>query len=105
VTDSVVTETTEGITILTTGRKSGKGVLGRVSDGNVQLESVYWDVLLDTGGLGRGAINRVDKAHPPRVKPNVATITMATICFIDIFRWLIIALPSLSKRPLAEAGK
>jgi hypothetical protein len=40
VTVSVVTETTEGTTVLTTGRKSGKGILGQVSDGNVQSGSL-----------------------------------------------------------------
>jgi hypothetical protein len=81
VTSSVVTETTEGITLVTTGRKSGKGVLGSLSDGNVQSKSVCWPELSDWVGSG---VAEQDRTQIPVLNVNVTSITTARMRLLDI---------------------
>lgn len=79
----MVTETTEGITSATIGRKSGKGVAGSLANGNVQLGLVCWVELSDWGGLDVG---ERDRAQIPILNPTAISITKARMYFLDIFR-------------------
>jgi hypothetical protein len=99
---SVVTETTAGITLLTTGRKSGKGVLGPVADGNVQVESVYWAELSDSVGL---AVREHDRAQTPVTIANGTSIAMARVRFVDIFHRVYYSIATFcTGNPCADSG-
>src|SRR4030042_4702535 len=84
---SEITETTEGITSVTTGRKAGKEIAGSLCDGKAQSGSVCWAVLFVWGALGDGETNRVHRVQPPTVNTSVATITAVRMYFLDIFRY------------------
>jgi hypothetical protein len=93
----VVTETTEGITSATTGQKSGKGIDGSLSGGNVQPGSVYWVELLDWGGLDVG---ERDRAQIPIPNPTAISITKARMYFLDIFRYAYYSIVTFSPENL-----
>ena len=88
VSTSVVTDTTEGITVITTGRKSGRGVAASSTDGNSQSESVWTFEPSDCGGF---VVGERDKAQSPTLSINSMTTAVARVYFLDMLAAVIIA--------------
>ena len=95
----MVTETTEGITSATTGRKSGKGIVGSFSGGNIQSGSMCWVELLDWGGL---YVGERDRAQIPIPNATATSITKARMYFLDTFYYAYYSIATFSTKICAR---